>query len=254
MDINEVLFFDTETTGIPERGMTWDKDYKDYPHIVSMAWMRGGIAEYYIVRPEGWEIPDVAVEVHGITTDFAREKGHRFIYVMERFLMAASKAGLLCGHNVHFDTGMVKANILRELGQAYYLSHCVTDILDKGKRIDTMRPAMKWVGARTAAGRLKFPNLGELYARCFPGESFPAHDSLADTQAVARCLPVLVANGIVKLEVKQYDGLPKGAPPQKPLAQSKEDDTSHATAEKVPQTLFSQKSTAEAELLEQSDF
>ena len=78
------------------------------------------------------------------------------------------------------------------------------DALYKGKRIDTMRPSMKFVDARFSNGRLKFPRLEELYAKCFPGESFPAHDAIEDVRAVVRCLPVLVDKGSIELIVKDY--------------------------------------------------
>lgn len=204
MTINDVLFFDTETTGIPDRSAKWDVDFNEYPHIVQIAWMYGDVAESHIIRPDGWEIPDETVDVHGITTEYAMEHGEPFVFVIDRFIAFALKAGLLCGHNIHFDTGIVKANILRELGHEYYDANDVETALFKGKRIDTMRPTMKWVDARMANGRLKFPNLGELYARCFPGETFPAHDALADTKAVARCLPVILELGLVELKVKEY--------------------------------------------------
>ena len=131
-------------------------------------------------------------------------EGEPFAEVMDRFLTFAAAAPLICGHNIHFDTSIVKANILTHLGCRYYDENGIEDILFKGKRIDTMRPSMKWVDARMANGRVKFPNLSELYSRCFPGESFPAHDALADCKAVARCLPVLVEKGIVELKVKEY--------------------------------------------------
>lgn len=204
MTINDVLFFDTETTGIPDRAAKWDVDFMEYPHIVQIAWMIGEHAESHIIRPDGWEIPDETVDVHGITTEYAMEYGEPFVFVMDRFVAFASKAGLLCGHNIHFDTGIVKANILRELGHEYYSANDVEQALFKGKRIDTMRSTMKWVDARNSWGKLKFPNLSELYSRCFPGETFPAHDALADTKAVARCLPVILELGLVELKVKEY--------------------------------------------------
>ena len=206
--ISDVLFFDTETTGIPPRSAKWDVDFNEYPHIVQIAWMIGDVAESHIIRPDGWEIPDETVDVHGITTEYAKEHGEPFVFVMDRFITFALKAGLLCGHNIHFDTGIVKANILRELGQEYYNANDVESALYKGKRIDTMRPTMKWVDARMANGRVKFPNLSELYSRCFPGETFPAHDALADTKAVARCLPVILELGLVELKVKEYPDNP----------------------------------------------
>lgn len=204
MTTEDILFFDTETTGIPDKSAKWDADYMGYPHVVQIAWIYKGEKFNYIIRPEGWEIPEEATAVHGITTEYALEHGAPFAAVIDKFISDCREAGLICGHNIHFDTSIVKANILRELGRAYYDAENVEDALFKGKRIDTMRSSMKWVDARNSWGKLKFPNLGELYARCFPGETFTAHDALEDTQAVVRCLPVLVEKGLVELKVKEY--------------------------------------------------
>ena len=280
MNINDVLFFDTETTGIPDRSAKWDVDFNEYPRIVQIAWMIGEHAESHIIRPDGWEIPDDTVEIHGITTEYAMEHGEPFVSVIARFLDFATNAGLICGHNIHFDTGIVKANILRELGREFYNANDVEQALYKGKRIDTMRSTMKWVDARNSWGKLKFPNLGELYARCFPGETFPAHDALADTKAVARCLPVILELGLVELKLKEYpeetpeqakpadaaariaaDSATKfGASPEKPVngpnsADNSKDDKLPIQPAKAPQIENLKKITdAAAELLDQNDF
>lgn len=220
MTIDDVLFFDTETTGIPERSWNWDTDFEQYPHVVQMAWLHGCKVETHIIRPDGWEIPQETVDVHGITTEYALEHGEPFASVVDMFIQDCHDAGLICGHNIHFDTSIIKANILRELGREYYDANDVENALYKGKRIDTMRPTMKWVDARMANGRLKFPNLSELYSRCFPGESFPAHDALEDVKAVAKCLPVIVELGLVELKVKEYpDEQAKPAPESTTAAQ-----------------------------------
>lgn len=202
MTINDVLFFDTETTGIPEKNAKWDVDYMEFPHVVQLAWIHGCREESHIIRPDCWEIPQETVEVHGITNEYALEHGEPFAAVVDMFIQDCHDSGLICGHNIYFDTSVLKANILRELGREYYDANDVEQALFKGKRIDTMRSTMKWVDARTSWGKLKFPNLGELYARCFPGESFPAHDALEDTKAVARCLPILIERGLVELKLR----------------------------------------------------
>ena len=202
--IDEVLFFDTETTGIPDRAAKWDVDFESYPHVVQLAWKLGDKEESHIIRPDGWAVPDEAAAVHGITTERAQQEGEPFVTVIDRFLAFCRRAVLLCGHNIHFDTSILKANILRELGHEYFDAEDVDGALYKGKRIDTMRPTMKWVDARTQDGRLKFPRLEELFSRCYPGETFPAHDALADTRAVARCLPRLLEEGLVELKLKEY--------------------------------------------------
>lgn len=204
MTINDVLFLDSETTGVPDRSWNWDTDFEKYPHVVQLAWMHGCKMESHIILPEGWEIPQESTEIHGITMERALREGEPFAAVIDMFIQDCHEAGLLCGHNIHFDTQIIKANILRELGQTYFDAEDVNGALYKGKRIDTMRPSMKWVDARTQNGRLKFPRLEELYSRCFPGETFPAHDALEDTKAVAKCLPVILDLGLVELKVKEY--------------------------------------------------
>lgn len=278
MEIKDVLFLDTETTGIPDRAAKWDIDFMDYPHVVQIAWLHGCKAENHIIRPDGWEIPEDALAVHGITTEYALEHGEPFAAVVDLLIQDCHEAGLICGHNIHFDTGIIKANILRELGREYYDANDVESALYKGKRIDTMRSTMKWVDARFASGRLKFPNLGELYDRCFPGETFDAHDALEDCKAVARCLPVLIENGLVELKVKEYpdeqeqakqDGNAAriatesakkfGQMPEKPVtapisAPIPENDKLPVQQEKAPQIENSAKLTAVNELLDQNDF
>ena len=283
MEIKDVLFLDTETTGIPDRAAKWDIDFMDYPHVVQIAWLHGCKAENHIIRPDGWEIPDDAQQVHGITTEYALEHGEPFAAVVDMLIADCHEAGLICGHNIHFDTGIIKANILRELGREYYDANDVESALYKGKRIDTMRSTMKWVDARFASGRLKFPNLGELYDRCFPGETFGAHDALEDCKAVARCLPVIIENGLVELKVKEYDN-PESGNSEKPNAQTTdaariatesakkfgqqaekpvnapipapipENDKLPVQQEKAPQIENSAKITVASELLEQNDF
>lgn len=207
MTINDVLFFDTETTGIPEKNAKWDVDYMEFPHVVQLAWIHGCREESHIIRPDGWKIPQETIEVHGITTEYALEHGEPFAAVVDMFIQDCHDSSLICGHNIYFDTSVIKANILRELGREYYDANDVEQALHKYKRIDTMRASNKWVDARTASGVKKWPKLCELYSRCFPGETFAAHDALEDTKAVARCLPILIERGLVELKLKEYDNL-----------------------------------------------
>lgn len=197
---DEICYFDTETCGLPPKGAKWDVDFEHFPHICQLSWIFNGKEENHIIRPDGWEIPQEASEVHGITTEYAQEHGEPLADVMAQFIFDCTQAKLICGHNLYFDISIIKSEIMRADSYGEY----VEQALYKGKRIDTMRPAMKWVDARFADGRLKFPKLEELYSRCFPGESFPAHDAIEDVRAVVRCLPILVENGIIELVVKEY--------------------------------------------------
>lgn len=200
----DILYFDTETTGVPGKGQEWETDYKDFPRIVQLGWIFKGREHSALIYPDDWQVPEQAEAVHGISTERAILEGVAVGDALAEFVADCRRARMICGHNIYFDTSIIKAQVLYSLGREWYDTERVEDALYKGKRIDTMRPAMKWVDARTQDGRLKFPSLSELYSRCFPGESFPAHDALEDVRACQRCLPILVEQGLVKLEVKTY--------------------------------------------------
>ena len=202
--LKDVLTFDCETTGLPAKGAKWDVDFAEFPNIVQLAWSVNEKERSYIIKPEGWEIPDASIEVHGITAERANAEGVPFADIIDEFLQDCEKARLLVGHNIYFDTSIVKAMILRIMGREYYDAKA-EDALFKGKRIDTMMKTIKFVGALYANGRPgKYPKLEELYNKCFPGETFPAHDALEDVRACKRCIPVLVEKGIIELKQKEY--------------------------------------------------
>lgn len=183
-----------------------------------MVGKRKGTFIYY--KAGGVEIPEASIEVHGITSERANAEGVPFADIIDEFLEDCKKARLLVGHNIYFDTSIVKAMILRIMGREYYDAKA-EDALFKGKRIDTMMETIKFVGALYANGRPgKYPKLEELYNKCFPGETFPAHDALEDVRACKRCIPVLVENGIIELKPKEYPAEqlkfnPEPEPPKK---------------------------------------
>ena len=51
--LNNVLCFDCETTGVPEKGMKWDEDFLRFPRPVTMAWAFGDTEKHEIIRPQG---------------------------------------------------------------------------------------------------------------------------------------------------------------------------------------------------------
>lgn len=200
-NLNDVLCFDCETTGIPEKGMKWDEDFLRFPRPVTMAWAFGDTERHEIIRPQGWDIPTETVAIHGVTTEQADKEGKPFVEVVTEFLNDAEKYPLICAHNVYFDTSIIKAAIMALCPE---LADKAESALFKGKRIDTMRKTIKFVGARKENGSGKFPTLEELFAKLFDGATFPAHNALEDVRALRKCLPTLVEMGIVELVQKEY--------------------------------------------------
>jgi DNA polymerase III epsilon subunit-like protein len=206
-NLDDVLIFDAETTGLPAKGADWKEHFQMFPNVVSLAWIFRGVEKDYIVKPNGWTIPQETVDIHGITTEFALENGIPFEVIAAEFAEDALQASFVSAHNIYFDSSMVKSNILKWCGQSFFDEYQVEAGLHKGKRIDTMMKTIKFVQAKYADGRVgKWPKLEELYDKLFPGETFEAHKSLADCQALKRCLPPLIDLGIIMLALKQYPG------------------------------------------------
>ena len=200
-NLNDVCCFDCETTGVPDKGMKWDEDFLRFPRPVTMAWAFGDTERHEIIRPQGWDIPTETVAIHGITTEQADKEGKPFVEVVTEFLNDAEKYPLICAHNVYFDTSIIKAAIMALCPE---LADKAESALFKGKRIDTMRKTIKFVGARKENGSGKFPTLEELFAKLFDGATFPAHNALEDVRALRKCLQPLVEMGIIELEQKEY--------------------------------------------------
>lgn len=175
------LFFDTETTGLPQKHHAWDRDYKEYPYILSIAWKYKSKAHYYMIYQEGRIVPPEATKANGITTQMANNKNATlpFQEVYCRFIEDSLDCVNVIGHNVYFDISIFKANVLKQYGVNSKEINKSIVALDKDKRIDTMRETQKLFG--------KWPKLVQLHEYLF-GEEFPnAHDALEDVLALERC-------------------------------------------------------------------
>jgi DNA polymerase-3 subunit epsilon len=189
------LFFDTETTDIPDNDNAPTTDTENWPRLVQIAWTRvsAGASEIgdvlcYMVRPEGFTIPRKATAIHGITTERARENGHPVGDVLEAFLKAAGASDVLVAHHVNFDKSVVGAELVRWNGE---------DLLEPKPSLCTMKSTTVFCGQSNYYG-YKWPSLQELHDTLF-GEGFDdAHDAGADAEAGARCLLELLDRGIVK--------------------------------------------------------
>ena len=113
------LFFDTETTGIPQDYKAPCTDTDNWPRLVQLGWIltdsRGNELRRgnRIVRPEGFEIPTAASDVHGITTERALAEGEPLRDVMLAFGADLNESGWLVGHNIDYDLHVVGTEYYR---------------------------------------------------------------------------------------------------------------------------------------------
>jgi DNA polymerase-3 subunit epsilon len=187
------LFFDTETTGRPRNYKAPVTDVSNWPRVVQLAFMvtdpTGAplSAEQFLIRPDGFSIPQDATRVHGITTERAMTDGIPVVTALNAFLAAIGSAETLVAHNISFDENVLGAEFLRA---------GLPNPLPKKKRCCTMISATAFCGIPGPYGP-KWPSLSELHVKLFQREFQSSHSASGDVQACADCFFALKLQGII---------------------------------------------------------
>lgn len=187
------LFFDTETTGLPQNYNAPFTDVDNWPRVVQLAWAVANeqqeIIEQqtFIIKPDGFSIPAASSAVHGIDDAKANELGIPLSVALETFNNSLiQNSPTLVAHNILFDINVLGAEFLR--------SNISTNFMDLSQ-ICTMKSSIEFCGLPNR----KFPKLAELHRRLFDSDFANAHDALADVLACCRCFFALKERRIIKL-------------------------------------------------------
>lgn len=179
-----ILFFDTETNGLPYSWSAPLEELENWPRLVQLAWLRYNEDGQEISRgneivyPEGFDIPEEASAIHGITVERAMDEGKYLVDVMDSFLADLNGVNLLVAHNMAFDEKIMGAELLR-LGLD-------AELINLPKKC-TMKASTRFCKIPGRFGGLKWPKLSELHQILFGEEFENAHDALADIEACSRC-------------------------------------------------------------------
>ncbi len=191
------LIFDTETTGLPHNKSAPITDLDNWPRLVQIAWQlhdaKGGLlAQHnYLIKPDGFDIPYKAEQVHGISTKRAMEEGIELKSVLNSFLGDLSKTSQLVGHNIEFDINIIGAEFIRQ--------QLETETFLSLSKLDTGLASIEYCQLQGGiGGKLKMPTLLELHKKLFDRNFGDAHDASYDVAATARCFFGLVRNNVVK--------------------------------------------------------
>jgi len=181
--MNRILFYDFETTGIPEWGKPSDDPCQ--PRITQIAAelvdeeSRETLAALnFMIKPDGWIIPDEVAALTGITTERADQHGFLITDVLPAFLGMWKKSSLRCGHNESFDARMARIEMLRDGG--YSEDFC--DQWKAGAAYCTQAKSTKIVNTGRD-GKKKTASLAEAY-KFFTGQELTgAHNAATDVAA-----------------------------------------------------------------------
>ena len=190
------LIFDTETTGIPRNKTAPITDLDNWPRVVQLAWQlhdkHGRLLsqQNYIIKPDGFDIPYKAEQVHGISTKRALEEGHDLKTVLELFIKDLESTRLLVGHNIEFDISILGAEFIRQALDTKFILE--RDKIDTGIASTEFCQMSGGIG-----GKLKMPRLVELHEKLFGKDFGDAHDASYDVAATARCYFGLIKQKVV---------------------------------------------------------
>lgn len=193
--MNTAIFFDTETTGLPD--FKAPSEAKHQPHIVQLGAClvdldtRKTISTLdVIIKPEGWTIPQEVSAIHGITTELAMDVGIPESLAVE-MLLEMVKGRIRIAHNEQFD-----ARIIRIAAKRFFSEETCEEWKNGSAQctavlsspILQLPPTERMIKA--GFRKHKTPNLTEAY-RFFTGrELVNAHSALADVEA---CRDVFLA-------------------------------------------------------------
>lgn len=186
------FIFDTETSGLPARGGPLRGYFHpkhlvkyDSARIVSIAWivLDAALEEIergsYLIRPDGFVVPDESTRIHGITHQHAVEHGKDIVVVLDELVNVLAKCKCIVAHNVWFDVNVFKSECYR-----YGHIECLA-LFDRCTKYCTMAKG------KEVLGRSKNPTLALLYTEIFGTPICNAHDALFDTLHCCACFQVM---------------------------------------------------------------
>lgn len=193
-----ILFFDTETTGVPTNRKAPPTAIYNWPRLVELSWMvcteTGEPVpekqQTLIIRPNGFEIPASAANIHGITTERAMAEGVMLSTALKAFMKDVQSADLLVAHNADFDINIIACEL-------YRLS--VIPFISK-RFLCTMQESTEFCAIPSQYRKeFKWPGLQELHQKLF-GEGFDGeHSAEVDTSILQKCFFSLLEKGVISL-------------------------------------------------------
>lgn len=187
-----ILFFDTETTGLPEfKSFNGYYDYSEIEkyekaRVIQLAYIicqpDGTILKKinHLIKPNGFTIENS--QFHGISNEIANKNGLDIDIVMDEFLKDVAFVEVIVGHNVLFDRHVVASELYRisKNHEFFFLykSECTQDL------------SMPLCKLTRFNGSPKYPKLSEAVQILLNEEPKGLHNAMCD---VIYCMRVYFA-------------------------------------------------------------
>ena len=194
-----ILACDTETAGLPRKHLPLD--HPEQPHLVELGAVlcedngKERASFNLIVRPDGWEIPEEASNIHGITTATALACGVPLLVALSALTHLWGQASLMIAHNAEFDLKIIDIALARAGREPTYKRPPSRCTMRLATPVLNLPPTdrMKAVGMT----KPKRPSLQEAHTALLGTPFDGAHNALADARACARVFFAMKEKGYV---------------------------------------------------------
>ena len=201
----KVLVFDTETTGLQEKGASiYDKS--KWPYIIQLSYIlydlsnnSALIKNNYIKLDESVIISQESFNIHNISREILNERGINIVDALKEFNKYLNTCDIVVGHNISFDKRMIFVECFRHAVKQYFTCYEGNEKIHKTE-FCTMKNTTHYCKlerlSKTNHVYIKNPKLSELYLILFPNETLPTnlHNSLVDVAMTLRCYLKYVNN------------------------------------------------------------
>ncbi len=186
---DNLLFIDTEASGLPKK---WNAPYSkvnNWPFSVQISWLvydcKGKFIkqENHYINNNDFKISPAAQSIHGITHDFLTKHGQPRHQVMELLALDLEKyKPLLIGHFMELDLHVISADFFR--------SGVENPALNLGTFCTMLATKFLIINPQN-----KYLRLGDLYQLLFNKPLLHQHNALVDATATAECFFELTERG-----------------------------------------------------------
>jgi DNA polymerase III epsilon subunit-like protein len=184
------LFFDTETTGLPnDRKIHALLKENNWPQLVSLSWSVWNNGECvkrvsHIIRPKGWTIPARATAIHGITQEDAEKNGTDLAEALMEFRSDLIESDRVVAHNMNFDRNVIFNAVAWHLRKDPRKFWPADEFCSQTVAKDELK--LPWAYAKPN-DLYKMPGLDELYTATFNEPAPPkAHSSARDVEVLEK--------------------------------------------------------------------
>jgi DNA polymerase III epsilon subunit-like protein len=202
----KILFFDTETNGLPHVKKAPYTVVENWPRTVSIAWRlcdmtSDGITliseQYHIVLPcENITWSAESMGIHGISMERAKMEGTPIQDILSHFQNDATQASVIVAHNMAFDRPVLLAEFCRlglDVSWWPVKQYCT---------MDTTKGLCKLPSKYSKpSDPYKYPRLPELHMYLFGDKGdFDFHSAREDVRCLVKCFEELNFRRLVPLE------------------------------------------------------